>query len=134
MGLKRPCGSAASIGNQHRGLHFHKALSAQIFADGSQYPGTLDEGILHLCVHDQVHVALAVTHIRICQAMELLRKHLKALGKKGHLCGMNGYLACLGGKGSSLHTHDIADVHFLEILIRLLTHAVPCHINLDAAF
>ena len=134
MGLKGPCGSASRVGNQHRSLHFHEALSAQIFPDSSQNPGTLDEGILHLRVHDQVHVTLTVTHIRIRQAMEFLRKHLKALGKKGYLRGMNGYLTCLGGKGLPLYPHDIADVHFLEILIRLLTHAVPCHIDLNAAF
>ena len=66
--------------------------------------------------------------------MELLRKHLKALGEKGHLCGMDGNLACLGGEHSSPDANHIADVHFLKILIRLFPYAVAGNIDLDIAF
>ena len=66
--------------------------------------------------------------------MELLRKHLKAFGEKGHLRGMDGNLACLGGKHSSPDAGHISDVHLLKILISLFPHAVTGNIDLDTAF
>ena len=37
MRFKRSCRRAARIGNQHRGLDFHKALTVEVSSDGSDY-------------------------------------------------------------------------------------------------
>ena len=63
--------------------------------------------------------------------MELLRKNLKALGKKGHFVCVNGDLTGLCGECFSLYAYDITDIHFLEIFVCIFTDAVSCHINLD---
>ena len=94
MSLKWPGGSAARVGDQHRRLHLHEALGVQEAADGADDLGTLDEGVLHFRIHDQVHVALAVTQIRVGQAVEFLRQDLETLGKQGDLLRMNRYLTC----------------------------------------
>src|SRR5699024_7848444 len=53
-----------------------------------------------------------------------------ALPISGH---MNGDLTCLRCENSSLHTYDIADVHFLEFLVSFLTDIVACHVALNTA-
>src|SRR5699024_4119526 len=79
MRLKRSCGSASGICHKHRRLNLHEALSVQIFTDRADDPGTFDKCILYFRVHDQIHVSLTVTCIRICQSVELLRKNLETL-------------------------------------------------------
>ena len=133
MGLKGSCGSSSGIGHQHGSLHLHKALASQVFTDGGQDPGTLDEGILYILVHDQVHISLAVTDIRIGQSMELLRKDLETLGKQGHGMGMDRDLAHLCSKYKALDPYDIANIHFLEILICVLTQVIPAYVALDVS-
>ena len=76
----------------------------QIGADLLQDLAALDEGILHLGVGDQVHIALTVTHLGIGQAVELLGQGAQALGQQGQLGGANAQLTGLGAEPVS-YTH-----------------------------
>ena len=131
MGLKRSCGSASGIGHQHGGLHLHKALSVQISSDCGNNLRPFHKGFLYFLVHNQIRVSLAVTDIRVCQAVIFFRKYLKALGKKGNACGVYGNLLRFGLKHFAGNSHNIAYVVLLKIGIRLLSNAVSCHIALN---
>ena len=133
MGLKGPGRRAAGVGHQHGGLHLHEAAAVQEIADLLKNLGTLDKGVPNFGIHDQIHIALTVTDIRVGKAMELLWKNLKALGQQNHLRRMDGLLAGLGGECGSLDSHKITDIQLLEILVLLLAHAVSRHVSLDVA-
>ena len=123
----------AGILHQHGGFHLHEALVIQEPADLTDDAGSLDEGILHLRIHDEVHVSLAETHIRVGKAMVLLRKNLQALGEKSDLLCVNGDFPGLGLEHIAADTDDVADIVLLEILVGLFSYAVSCHIALDVA-
>ena len=131
MRLEGTGSRAARVRHQHRRLHLQEALAVQVAADAAQNPGALDKGVLYLGVHDQIRVALTVTDVRVRQAVELLRKNLKALGKERDLCGVDRDLAGLRAEHLAAHADDISDVIFLEILIGLLAQDVPGHVALD---
>ena len=111
-----------------------KPSSVQIFADRADNSGTFDKGILYFRVHDQIHVSLTVPGIRVCQAVELLRKNLEALGEQRHMRRMDGNLSGLCPEHFSLNADHIAYVQLFELFVVLLAHAVPRHIGLDVAF
>ena len=84
-------------------------------------------------VHDQIGVTLAITHVCIGQAMELLRKNLQTLAEQCHIGHMDRDLAGLGAEHFAGDADDIADIIFLEILILFLAHVVSGHVALDIA-
>ena len=133
MRLKRSCRRSACVCHQHRSLDFHKALAVQIFADRADDFRTLDKSILYLRIHDQIHVSLAVTKVCVRQPVELLREDLKALAQKRQAGYMDGNLAGFRLKHRTLHTHDIADIHFLEVFVGFLADIVARHVALNAA-
>ena len=133
MRLERPCSGAAGILHQHRCLHLHESLSVQIPADRADDLGTLDKGILHLRIHDQIHISLTVTQIRIGQPMELLRKDLEALRKQCDAACMDGLLPCLCRKDLTLDSYKVAYVKLLKVLVHILPYAVSRHVALDVA-
>ena len=110
--------------------------------------GALDEGFLHLRVHYQVYVALAVAELRILEAVVYgtvgIRlhdgQHAQGLAQDGEFLGVDGELAGLGVEGKALDTHDITDVQQLlehsvvQGLVFSGANLVPFHIHLDTAF
>jgi len=66
--------------------------------------------------------------------MELLRKNLKALGKKGKLSGVYGDFPCFSSENRSLYAYDIADIQLFEFLIGLFAYTVTGHVDLNTAF
>ena len=130
MGKERTRCRTACICHKHRGLNFHEAAARKEIADGGDHLRTLHEGILHLGIHDEVGVALTIAHVRVGDAVELLRKHLKALGEERHLRGMHGNLTGHGAEHIALDAVDIADVGLLKISVRLIADAVLGDVNL----
>ena len=133
VSLKGSCGSAACIGYQHRCLHFHEVSRIQEVTDLLDDLGSLDKGLPGLCVHDQVHISLAITGVGIGQSVEFLGQDLEALGQHGHLHSMNGYLAGHGAEYISLYSIDISDIRFLEICICICSNCISCNIYLNIA-
>ena len=133
VGVEGACGSADLKRGQDGGIHLQEALLVQISADLLQDLAALDEGILHLGVGDQVHIALTVTHLGIGQAVELLGQGAQALGQQGQLGGANAQLAGLGAEHLALDTDDIAHVQLLEGGVSLLAQLVAADIQLDIA-
>ena len=132
--METSIGSAARIGDKHRGLNFHKAASIEELADLADDLGSLDKGLLGLFIHNEVHISLAVSEICILKAVELLRQRSQGLGQKRQFLGVNGDLAGLGLEDKSLDADNIADIHALEFLVGLLAQIVSGYIDLNAPF
>ena len=133
MRLKRTRRRTAGIRNQHRGLHFHKSSAVEEIADLLNDLRALYKRVLHFRVHDEIDVSLAVAHIGVRQAVELLRQHLQALREQRHSRSVNGNLAGFCLEHLAAHADDVADVKFLKILVAVFAHSVTRHIALDAA-
>ena len=129
---ERACCCTAGIFDQHRRLDFHESALIEVTADRGNDLRALDEHILRTRIHDQVDIALTIAQICVRESVELLRKDLKTLGKKGDLLCMNGSLTLLRRENESLHTDDIAHVEFLKCRI-ILTEVIAGYIDLDVA-
>ena len=79
MGLKRSRSCTTGIGNQHWSFHFHEITAVKEVTDLFENLGTFNKYILAFLIHDQVYISLTITHICICQSVELLRKDLQTL-------------------------------------------------------
>ena len=79
MSLKRSCGCAAGVGDEHRGLDLDEALGVKEFPYLTDYERTLDEGIPDLGVHNEVEVTPAVAHVGVGKAVELLGQRQQRL-------------------------------------------------------
>ena len=133
MGFKGAGSRTACIGYQHRSFYLHKAFSTQILKDSSKDFRTLNKCILNILIHNQIHISLAVAQICICKAVELLRKNLKALGKKGKLTCVYGNFSCLCSKDCSFYAYNITDIQLFKFLIGIFPHTVSGHIYLNAS-
>ena len=133
VGVEGTGGGTDLKGGQDGGIHLQEALLVQIGADLLQDLAALDEGILHLGVGDQVHIALTITHLGIGQAVELFGQGAQALGQQGQLGGTDTQLAGLGAEHLALDTDDIAHVQLLEGGVSLLAQLVAADIQLDIA-
>ena len=65
--------------------------------------------------------------------MELLRQRQQGLGKQSNALGPDAHLASLGAEHLAVHTHDVADIVLLKLLIDRLIHLVLTGIELDTA-
>ena len=133
VGNEGPGGGAAGDGVQDRGLHLQVVPVIQILAHMLDEGGADLEGAAHVLVHDEVHVPLAVAHLLVGQAVELLRQGLERLGEERHAVGLHGDLAPLGLEDLPFHAHDVADVQLLELVEGLLAQLVDADVDLDAA-
>ena len=133
VGDEGPGGGAAGDGVEDRGLHLQVVPLVQIPAHMLDEGGADTEGTAHVLVHDQIHIALAVAHLLVGQAVEFLGQRLEGLGEKRHLVGLDGDLAPLGLKDLAFHAHDVADVGLFELGEGLLAQLVHADVELDAA-
>ena len=133
MGLEGARCSAAGVGDQHGCLDLHEVTLCKEAADAGNNLRALDEDVAGSVAHDQVDVALAIAHIGVLQAVELLRQGSQRLGQQGQLFSMDRDLTGLGLEDKALDTDDIADIHLLEALVGILADLVAGDVDLDAA-
>ena len=65
--------------------------------------------------------------------MELLRQRQERLGEQGNRPGPDAHLSPLGAEYLAVHTYNVTDIIFFELLIGGLIHLVLTGIKLDAA-
>ena len=118
---------------QNRCIDLEEALAVEVAAQLTQNLTALFEGVLHLGVHDQVHIALAVAHVRVRQAMVLLGQHLQALREQRDRSGLHGDFSGFGAENLAADADNVADIVLFEILIGLLADHVARNIRLDHA-
>ena len=117
---------AAEDGVHHRRLDLHVAVGLHVAADVGDDLAALAEGFAHLGVHDQVHVALAVAHLAVREAVELLGQGPQGLGEHAQAGGGEGELAAAGADHRARGLHDVAQVHLAEqgpVGLREVVHA-----------
>ena len=123
----------AGIRHQHGGLDLQEAAGIQIVPDAAENSGTVDEGLAHVLVHHQIHVALPVAQIGIGQAVILLRQGLERLREQGNRAGTHRDFAALGAEHRALHADDVANVQLAAIGKGFLAHVVHLDIELNPA-
>ncbi len=133
VGDEGPGGGAAGDGVEDGGLHLQVVSLVQELAHMLDEGGADAEGTAHVLVHDQIHIALAVAHLLVGQAVEFLGQRLEGLGEKRHLVGLDRDLAPLGLEDLAFHAHNIADVGLFELGEGLLAQLVHADVELDAA-
>ncbi len=129
--LKGARGGAARIGDEHGRLDLDKALLVEKAADLADHERALDKGIARFGIHDQIDIALAVAQLAVGHAVELLRQRLERLAEQGHALRVDRGLAGLGLENIAGNAEDIADIHLLEVGIRLFADGIPRDIDLD---
>ena len=94
---------------------------------------TDDEVALDLGVHDQVDITLTIAGLLVGQAVELLGQRQQGFGQERDRLRAHGHFAALGAEDLALDADDIADVIFLEAVVRGLVHLILAGVELDAA-
>ena len=117
-------GGAALDGLQDGRLHLHVAVVLHVTAESADDRRALAEGLAHVVVHDEVHVALAVTGLLVGEAVELLGQRAHCLGEQRQALRGDGELAALGAHDHTRHVDDIAQVQVLQQSPVLLAHLV----------
>ena len=110
---------------QGRSLHLCITSVVKHTAQGAQYCGTLQEGVLHAVVDDEVDIALAIAQLWVIElvvshAVLVLhdREWLEALGEQAQLLGVNRDLAGLCAEDETLDADEVTDVEqFFEYRI-----------------
>ena len=146
MGDERPCCRASRDGLENRSLDLEAARIVEILAHGCHNLCSLHEHVLHLRVHNEVHISLPVAEFRVAECVEYLsvclfhnREHLEGLAEKCQLFRMNGKLAGLGDECEAFDSHNVAYVKkFLEdgvvhCLVLSRADFIPVDIDLDSA-
>ena len=121
-GDERTGGGTSRDALEYRGLDLETAGGVEVLAHRGYDLRPLDEGLLYLRVHNEVHIPLAVAEFRVREGVENLsvllfdyRKHAQGLAQQGELLYVDGKLAGLGDEGETLDAHDVAYVEeFLE--------------------
>ena len=90
MCLKGTGSGAAGVRHQHRRLHLHKALLIQMAPNGADNAGTLDKGIPHLRIDDQIQIPLPIPGVGVLQPVIFLRQGQQGFAQQGNGGGMDG--------------------------------------------
>ena len=131
---------------QGRSLYLCIASVVEYVAQSAEYGSTLQEGILHAIVYDEVNIALTVTQLRIVELVvsyTILVLHdwewLQALGEQAQLLGVNRNLASLCTENETLYADEVTDVEelleysIIKVLVLVWTNLVAGDIDLDSS-
>lgn len=132
---------------QGRSLYLCIASVVEYAAQSAQYGCTLQEGILHAIVYDEVNIALTVTQLWIVELVvsyTILVFHdwewLQALGEQAQFLGVNRNLASLCTENETLYADEVTDVEelleysIIKVLVLVWTNLVAGDIDLDSSF
>ena len=92
-----------------------------------------EQHLARLRVDDQVDVALAVAHLDVGQAVELLRQRVERLGEQDQLLHVHRDLAGLGAEHLAPRADEVAEVEQAQVRERLLAQRVLAQVELELA-
>ena len=117
MGDERTGTCAAGYLLQDRGLHLGVTCLVEHLTHRAQDRRALEERVLHAVVDNQIHITLAVTLLRVIEAVVSHavfvfddRQRTQRFSQNRQFLGMNAYLAHLRTEDETLDTDEIADV------------------------
>ena len=85
MGDKRASRGAAGNHLHHGCLHFHELQLVEVITDKTQYTRAHGEYLAGFIVHDEIHIALTITHLGIRQPLVLVRQWPQGLGQQSQI-------------------------------------------------
>ena len=132
MGLERLGRGTTRNGLQHRRFHFEEITLAEELTNMGDHLGTHAEGLAHLLVHDQVHIALTVTLFGIGQAVELVRQRAQRLGQQAHVGHFHVKIALAGTGQGAFGGEDVARVPGFHRFQRLGRQGLAVDVDLNA--
>src|SRR3990172_5095299 len=115
----------------HRGFDLKKFSLVEETPDLGNQPAALPEGVGDGAVGNKVEVALAEAGLDVGQTVPLFREGPKRLGEKLKRPGSHGQLPRSRAEQGALHSHVVADIDQLAVIISLWTKRIPREINLD---
>ena len=126
-------GGADLKGRQNRSIDLQETAAVKKSTQLPQNAAALDEGLLHLGIDDQVHVALTIAELPVRHAVKLFGQGPERLGQQHHTFDMHGDLLRLRLEHVAGDADDIADIILAEILEFLLADRIGPGIELDLA-
>ncbi len=114
-------------------LDLEVALALHVTADARDDLTALAEGVAHLGIHDEVHVALAVADLAIREAMELLGQGAQRLGEQLHMRGAHRELTATRAHDGARGANDVAEVKLAEKCPVVLGQVVDAAEELNGA-
>ena len=120
VGLERLCGRAAGDGMHHRRLHFQVIPVIQKVTNRLNDPGSVNKGLFHLRVDDEVNIALPVTQFDILETMPFFGKWLQGLGEQGQGIRKQGELSRSRFGDFPPDPDNIADVKLTKGFVMIL--------------
>ena len=120
-------------GVQHGRFDFQKAVLDHEFANAAHGLAADHKAFAGGFVGHQVHIALAVLHFLVGDAVELVGHGAQALGEHADAGGVDRQLARAGFEQVAFDADDVAQVPVLEQGVEVFSHVVAGHIDLDAA-
>ena len=115
--------SRCTSGNGLKGwcLHFRIAVTVEESSHRLEDDGTLQEGVLHAIVHDEVNVTLTVAEFGVVEGVIDVSLGIRlddwqrseALAQYSHFLRMNAYLARLSAEHIALDADEVAQVEQL---------------------
>ena len=133
--------------NTLQGRSFYLCITSLIeeLTHGTQYGSTLQEGIFHTLIHNEVNITLTITllwvfKLIVCLTILILnnRQWLQALRQNGNLLSMNRDFSHLCLKHFTLHSDEVTNIEQLleDLIIKFFiltrTDVVTSDINLDS--
>lgn len=133
VGDERTRVGTAGDGVQHWGFDFEEGLAVEVAADGGDDLGAHDEGVLHVGIHDEVDVALAITELGVGESVEFLWQWAHGFAEVVVFVDFDGELAAIGDEDDAGDADDVADVGFFEEPVRFFADDVLTAVDLDVA-
>src|SRR5713226_4233534 len=132
VGLEGPGDRAARDRLHHRRLDLEVAFVAQRLAQRLNYFCSSPEDLPYLRVDGEVDIALAVAHLLVGQAVELLRQRANRLCKQPDAARIYRQLALIGPEDRALDSDNVTEIPMLECLMLFFARGVVRDINLHA--
>ena len=129
---ERASRGAAQNRGEDRGLDFDEPQGVAVILDLANDPGTKQGHLAGVIVDDEVEVAATEAVFGIGEAVEFLRKGLKAFDDVGVFGAADSEFAGLGFHQGALDAGDVAEVGKLEQGVILLADGIAADPNLNA--
>ena len=124
---------AAGDHGENRSFHFKIAPVIQELSDAFNDHSSLAEYLPYVFIHDEVHISLTISHVRIGQTVEFFREDLYGFREKHDFRRSDGDLPRLRPEYRTFNSHDIADIIGLKNLIFFRRNIVSGHEALNSA-
>src|SRR4029077_18076348 len=109
-----PRRSSAQNRMHHRSVNFHVAPCVEKLAQLADNLRPLDKNFSCLLVYDEAQIPAAVSNLRVCEPVPLLRKRQQGFGQKLQTLDPHRKFICFGPEQMAGDSDDVAQIKQLE--------------------